>query len=118
MLRPFSALVKTILFINLIFAPFQLLAQSGPSETASLFTPNNHIIAQKDSAVTKSGQVFNQLDSVLPLSSAFVDSSKVARYIVRQRDSINQKVQSWQAKQDSLLSPIDTLQQKIDDVQR
>ena len=118
MLHPFSALMKTLLFVNLIFVPFQLLAQSGPSDTTSLFTPNNHIIAQKDSAVTKSGQVFNQLDSVLPLSSAFVDSSKVARYIVRQRDSINQKVQSWQAKQDSLLSPIDTLQQKIDDVQR
>ena len=40
------------------------------------------------------------------------------RYVARQRDSINQKVQHWQDTQDSLLSPLDTLQQRMDATQR
>ncbi len=59
-----------------------------------------------------------RLDSLRHLPITFIDSSNVARYVARQRDSINQKMQHWQAKQDSLLSPLDTLQQRMDVTQR
>ena len=105
------------LLLYLLLANLAGFSQATSDSLRRKTTTEKLSLSRKDSLEEKFQQIQNRFDSLRQLPYRTADSLAVVRYVSQQRDSATQRVQRWQTKQDSLLSPLDTFQQKIDDAQ-
>ncbi|MGB3849379.1 MAG: hypothetical protein WA958_05385 [Tunicatimonas sp.] len=109
---------RALLLLYLMLANFSLFAQVSPDSLLRQTTTGELLLSREDSVKVKFQQIRTRSDSLRHLPGRTADSLAVVRYVARQQDSITLQVQRWEAKKDSLLSPLDTLQQRIDATQR
>lgn len=92
--------MRTLLLLTLSLISGHLLAQGTSDSLLRQTDVSRSVVPQTDSLNLRIQQAQSRLDSLRRLPRHQVDSSRVGRYVQRQRDS--------------LLSPLDTLQQKVD----
>ena len=110
--------MRYLLPIYFLLMSFGLLAQTTSDSLLRQTTLGNHLLNEQDTLTQQLQYAQKQLDSLRSLPRSTVDSSQAIRYIKRQQDSLNQQITRWHAKKDSLLSPLDTLQQKVDNAKQ
>ena len=101
-----------LLPLGLLLLSLNLSAQVTPDSLLHSTKVGQQVAARKDSLDLRIQRAQGQLDSLRRLPRRTVDSSAVVQYAHRQRDSLQQRIHHWQARKDSLLSPLDTLRQK------
>ena len=110
--------MRLLLLLLLLLVGPSLSAQVTPDSLLHRTTVGRQMLSQGDSLNEQTRRAQRQLDSLHRLPYTTFDSSRVGLYRQRQRDSLQQQVRHWQAKQDSLLSPLDTAQQKLNTVRQ
>lgn len=104
--------MRALLLLGLLLTGFHLSAQVTPDSLLHRTKVGQQLAARKDSLDLRIQRAQGQLDSLRRLPRSTVDSSAVAQYAHRQRDSLQQRIHYWQARKDRLLSPLDTIRQK------
>ena len=106
--------MRNLLPICFLFISFSLSAQTTFDSLSYQATAGSHLLNKRDTLTHQIQYARAQLDSLPMMPRSRADSLRVARYMHRQRDSLHQQITSWRAKRDSLLSPLDTLQHRVD----
>ena len=109
---------RILLLLCLLLANLSGFSQATSDSLQQLTTTEKLLLSRKDSLEVTFQQIQDRSDSLSHLPHRTADSLAVVRYIARQQDSITQQLQRWKARKDSLLSPLDTLQQKKNGIQR
>ena len=103
-----------LLLLPLLLISFTLSAQEFSDSLLRQSPAGERILHREDTLHQQATQFQTQLDSLPPSQQRLLDSTQVGRYWQARQDSIKQQKQRWQAKGDSLLSPLDTLQQRTE----
>ena len=101
-----------LLLLPLLLISFTLSAQEFSDSLLRQSPAGERILHRKDTLHQRVTRLQTKLDSLRPSQQALLDSTRMDRYRQARQDSIQQKKQRWQAKRDSLLSPLDTFQQR------
>ena len=105
--------MRLFLFCYLSFVSVSVSAQTTSDSSFREATTKTQLIKNTDSLHLQIHGLQKKLDSLRQLPGTPIDRSKTIRYVIRQRDSVSQQVQRWEARKGNLLSPLDSLQQKI-----
>ena len=110
--------MRTLFILYLLLATLSLSAQVVPDSLLRQTKVAQQVLTGKDSLDVRIQQAQGCIDSLRRLSRTEADSSQVGRYLQRQQDNLQQQLRHWEARRDSLFSPLDTLQQKMSNTQQ
>ena len=102
-----------LVLLPLLLISLTLTAQVSTDSILRQTQPGQQILTEKDTVQKQINQFRTKADSLRPSPKSLLDSTQIARYVQAQQDSLQGQKQRLQAMQDSLLSPLDTLEQRL-----